>query len=81
MKTTNHNSDPIIVLMLELSIFFLLCIAVVNVPRANGQTISERNNVLRQKVQQIYTSQIGIREQEINSGPQVQQYLSYVNLP
>ena len=67
--------------MLELSIFFLLCIAVVNVPRANGQTISERNNVLRQKVQQIYTSQIGIREQEINSGPQVQQYLSYVNLP
>lgn len=81
MKTTNQNSDPIIVLMLELSIFFLLCIAVVNIPHAKGQTISEVNNVLRQKIQQIYTSQIGIREQGTNSGPQVQQYLSYVNLP
>lgn len=81
MKTTNQNSDPIIVLMLELSIFFLLCVAVVNAPHAKGQTIPDRGNAARQKVQQIYTSQIGIREQGTNSGPQVLQYLSYVNLP
>lgn len=81
MKTTNQNSDPFIVLMLELSIFFLLCIAVVNAPHAQGQTIPDRGNTVRQKVQQIYTSQIGVREQGTNSGPQVLQYLSYVNLP
>jgi len=32
-------------------------------------------------VQQIYTSQIGIREIGTNSGPMVGQYLRYVNLP
>lgn len=33
------------------------------------------------KVKQIYDSQIGIKESGQNSGPQVEQYLSYVNLP
>lgn len=33
------------------------------------------------KVQQIYTSQIGIREKGTNSVPEVDQYLRYVNLP
>lgn len=32
------------------------------------------------KVKQIYDSQIGIKESGQNSGPQVEQYLSYVNL-
>ncbi len=32
-------------------------------------------------VQQIYTSQIGVREKGNNSGPAVEQYLRYVNLP
>ena len=30
MKTSNQNPNLIIVLMLELAIFFLLCLAVVN---------------------------------------------------
>lgn len=81
MKTTNQNSDPIILLILELSIFFLLCIAVINAPYAKGQTIPDKGNTARQKIQQIYTSQIGVREQGTNSGPSVRQYLSYVNLP
>lgn len=35
----------------------------------------------RQLVKQIYTSQIGVREKETNSGPAVEQYLRYVSLP
>lgn len=81
MKTGNHNSDRLLILMMELSIFFLLCIAILNAPHVKGQTIPARGNAIRQKVQEIYTSQIGIREKGINSGPAVAQYLSYVNLP
>lgn len=33
------------------------------------------------KVKRIFDSQIGIKESGQNSGPQVEQYLSYVNLP
>lgn len=36
---------------------------------------------LRDKVKQIYTSQIGVREKHPNSGPEVEKYLRYVNLP
>lgn len=34
----------------------------------------------QQTVKKVYDSQIGIREQGINSGPQVEDYLRYVNL-
>ncbi|MGB4400129.1 MAG: hypothetical protein WBJ10_12230, partial [Daejeonella sp.] len=33
------------------------------------------------RVKDIYTSQIGIREKQPNSGPEVEKYLKYVNLP
>jgi len=81
MKTSNHN---LIIVLLELSIFFLLCLAIINSPHVKGQTIPGREsifNVKRQKVQEIYTSQIGIREKGLNSGLVVEQYLNYVNLP
>jgi hypothetical protein len=84
MKTSNQNSDTLFVLMMKLSIFFLLCLAIVNTPQVKGQTISDREpiiNAKQQKVQKIYTSQIGIREKGSNSGPAVEQYLRYVNLP
>jgi len=83
MKTSNQNQNLIIVL-LELSIFFLLCLAIINAPQVKGQSISGREqniNAKQQKVQKIYTSQIGIREKGSNSGPAVEQYLRYVNLP
>jgi hypothetical protein len=83
MKTSNQNQNLIIVL-LELSIFFLLCLAILNAPQVKGQTIPGRKQIInakQQKVQKIYTSQIGIREKGSNSGPAVEQYLRYVNLP
>jgi hypothetical protein len=83
MKTSNQNQNLIIVL-LELSIFFLLCLAILNAPQVKGQTISGREQIInakQQKVQKIYTSQIGIREKGSNSGQAVEQYLHYVNLP
>ncbi len=33
------------------------------------------------KVRRIYISQTGVREKQINSGPEVEKYLRYVNLP
>lgn len=33
------------------------------------------------RVQLIYTAEIGVREKQLNSGPAVEKYLSYVNLP
>lgn len=35
----------------------------------------------REKVRQIYTSQLGVREKQVNSGPEVEQFLRYVKLP
>ncbi|WP_276348687.1 CHAP domain-containing protein [Daejeonella sp. JGW-45] len=37
--------------------------------------------VKAKEVQRIYTSQLGVREKASNSGPAVEQYLRYVNLP
>ncbi|HEY1062180.1 MAG TPA: hypothetical protein VGE44_10875 [Daejeonella sp.] len=83
MKTSNQNQNLIIVL-LELSIFFLLCLAILNAPQVKGQTISAPEpiiNAKQQEVRQIYRSQIGIREKPSNRGAEVDQYLRYVNLP
>ncbi|SFG62325.1 CHAP domain-containing protein [Pedobacter insulae] len=38
------------------------------------------SDTLRTKVKQIYTSQIGVREQGNNSGPAVEKYLAYTGL-
>lgn len=83
MKTSNQNQNLIIVL-LELSIFFLLCLAIINAPQVKGQTIPAPEpiiNAKQQQVRQIYLSQIGIREKPSNMGAVVEQYLHYVNLP
>ncbi|MES3016614.1 MAG: hypothetical protein V4721_02495 [Bacteroidota bacterium] len=36
---------------------------------------------IAERIRQIYTSQIGVREKGTNSGPAVEQYLRYVGLP
>ncbi len=48
--------------------------------RQPGHGISQANPAV-QRVRQIYTSQIGIREKQPNSGPAVEEYLRYVGLP
>lgn len=47
----------------------------------NFKPAQTKMTLIAKKVQQIYTSQIGIREKGTNSGPAVEQYLHYVNLP
>ncbi len=42
-----------------------------------GGSSTSKEDLLRK----IYTSQIGVRERQTNSGPQVEKYLRYVNLP
>ncbi|MHB1178951.1 MAG: hypothetical protein ACYCZO_11555 [Daejeonella sp.] len=84
MKTSNHNQDTLIIILLNLSIFFLLCIAIVNAPHVKGQTIPIQEPITQnkqQKVRQIYSAQIGIREKQSNRGAAVEKYLRYVNLP
>ncbi len=84
MKTSNHNQDTLMIIMLKLSIFFLLCIAIVNAPHVKGQTIPSQVPIIHAKqheVRQIYSSQIGIREKQANRGAEVEKYLRYVNLP
>ena len=86
MKASENTPETILTLMLKLSIFYLLCIAFLNAPRERGQTVHFQGQkpsapTKQQKVQQIYTSQIGIREKGTNSGPAVEQYLRYVDLP
>ena len=69
-----------------LLIYFMISVA------AKGQAIHpqlqpwERNpldhtKAVRNQVRAIYTSQIGVREKQSNSGAEVAKYLRYVNLP
>lgn len=46
-----------------------------NSRRLNKTTETER------EVRQIYSSQLGVREKQVNSGPEVEKYLRYVHLP
>jgi hypothetical protein len=46
----------------------------------SGKAI-EADDLRRRHVRDIYTSQIGVREKRPNSGPEVERYLRYVNLP
>lgn len=84
MKTSNHNQNTLIIVLVKLSIFFLLCIAIVNAPHVKGQTNPIQVPIIhakQQEVRQIYSSQIGIREKQANRGAEVEKYLRYVNLP
>src|SRR6476661_4335715 len=39
-----------------------------------------KRHSLVKRIQEIYTSQIGVREKKVNSGPEVEKYLAYVGL-
>ena len=84
MKTFNQQPDNLILLVLKLSVFFLLSLIVMNNMHVDARPKIRENgsvNELRQKVRKIYNSQIGVREKPPNSGPAVEEYLRYVNLP
>ncbi|MEJ7780792.1 MAG: hypothetical protein WKF68_14510 [Daejeonella sp.] len=86
MKTFNQHPDTLILLAIKLSVFYILCLFVINGHYAKAQPVHlkdeiNRTSSLQQKVRNIYTSQLGIREKQPNAGPAVEQYLRYVNLP
>lgn len=86
MKTSPNNPGAIPIVLMNLSIFLLLCLAICNAPHVKGQAIhlqwnKTSINLIEQEVQKIYSSQIGIREKGINTGAAVEQYLRYVKLP
>ena len=81
---TNHQQNGVIrlygpilwVLVLALSFVSLTASAQVGLTKPDKSTF----NPLVRKVQQIYTSQIGVRESPSNAGPEVEKYLRYVKL-
>ncbi len=86
MRSYNQHPEGLLFAVINFSIFYILCLLIINGRQVNAQSMlikGESNSLksLQQKVQQIYTSQVDIREKQPNSGPAVEQYLRYVNLP
>ncbi|MGB4400012.1 MAG: hypothetical protein WBJ10_11625 [Daejeonella sp.] len=85
MKAYNENQEEVLVELIKFSIFFILFMITMNGFTSRAESLRFRESpglsVMQTKVQQIYTSQIGVREQQPNSGPAVETYLRYVNLP
>ncbi|MGB4400606.1 MAG: hypothetical protein WBJ10_14635 [Daejeonella sp.] len=84
MKRINHTSsgENLIGILLSISIGIGLILFSSGRTNAHSSEIAPHISFIssRIRVQQIYTSQIGIREKYPNSGPDVQKYLNYVGL-
>jgi len=82
MKTSQFLAGAAGSCRARLCFFAALCITHAGSAHLINFSPSEINPYpLVKKVQQIYRSQIGVREKGTNSGPAVEQYLRYVNLP
>ena len=86
MKTYKNQSDDLMVIVLKLLICGMLCLLGLKAGRAQvlslpaTEPLRSRQDI-QSKVKQVYTSQVGVREKQPNSGPAVEKYLRYVNLP
>lgn len=79
MSTKHKYASRLVTFLTRLSV----CLFLFLISFSSGRTVQEsaKTQDLRKQVREIYTSQIGIREKGSNSGPAVEQYLLYVNLP
>jgi hypothetical protein len=79
MNTKHKYATRLVTFLIRLSV----CLFLFLISFSSGRTVQEnaKTQDLRKQVRDIYTSQIGIREKGSNSGPAVEQYLRYVNLP
>ncbi len=74
-----------VMLGVKVSTVLILCLLLLSALNVMAQSMpvetgrGQKKN-LKEKVQQIYTSQIGVRENRSNSGPQIEKYLKYVHL-
>lgn len=68
--------------ILTITVLILLSVTSSVMAQSDQSTVYPLNSLQRrEKVRQIYTSQIGVRERQVNSGPEVEQFLRYVKLP
>ena len=79
MSTKHKYASRLVTFLTRLSV----CLFLFLISFSSGRTVqvNAKTQNLRKQVRDIYTSQIGIREKGSNSGPAVEQYLHYVNLP
>jgi hypothetical protein len=86
MRTFKTDRDQLILLVIRISTMLILFLMLLSELNVTAQSIPSENGIrqgksLQAKVRQIYMSQIGVREKPSNSGPQVEKYLKYVDLP
>ena len=86
METYKNQSDDLMVIVLKLLICGMLCLLGLKAGRTQAFPLTATDPLrsrqdIQSKVKQVYTSQIGVREKQLNSGPEVEKYLRYVNLP
>lgn len=79
MSIKHKYASRLVTFLTRLSV----CLFLFLISFSSGRTVQEnaKTQNLRMQVRDIYTSQVGIREKGSNSGPAVEQYLHYVNLP
>lgn len=90
MKTRHNSQSPAIrgaaeILMIFFILFLFGFLSIRSDARsfhqAEGRINAEQTNHSILRVRQIYTSQIGAREKQVNTGEEVKKYLRYVSLP
>ena len=85
MKSYNTNRNASVLAALQASSFLIMSLLIFCAPNLRAQPIrvsvhAEQERKLRERVRQIYTAQLGIREKGYNSGEAVEKYLRYVKL-
>ncbi len=84
METSKNHRDGLMVILIKILICLIFCLLATRTVRAQmfkdvPRPLNKQQH--REKVKQIYTSQIGVREKHGNSGKEVEKYLRYVHLP
>jgi len=83
METSKKQRDGLMTVGIKVSICLLFCLLATREGKAqvfNQAIYPLSGQQMRDKVRSVYTSQIGVREKQPNSGREVEQYLRYVNL-
>ena len=90
METSKSHRDGLMIIVIKFSICLLFCLLATRAVKAQtfklalqaGTPAADplRGSLLRNKVKHVYTSQIGVREKQVNARPELEKYLQSVGL-